>query len=227
MSADSEDELRAQRLRQRLWGATIVIALAVIFLPLLLDGSGSESQFRRVERLREEPPRVINVDGSRETVVVPIGNGVDDESWWQRTKKRFLEKPSQDSDRVGRDIDPVATEVEADEVLDVVSEPVNTEASSAIVDAAPNSDAPAEPAIEDADIRAWVVQAGGFGEEANANAVRDRLRRAGYPSFVTLNNDGTVYRVRVGPMINRDQAGTVQQSIMELLGREALVIPYP
>jgi len=83
MSADSVDELRAQRLRQRLWGA-IIIALAVIFLPLLLDGSGSESQFRRVERLREEPPRVINIDGTRETVMVPSVDERDQDSWWER-----------------------------------------------------------------------------------------------------------------------------------------------
>lgn len=46
----------ANRLRQRLWGAAVLIAIAVIVLPLLLDGAGSESQFRRVEQLREEPP---------------------------------------------------------------------------------------------------------------------------------------------------------------------------
>jgi len=43
------------RLRQRLWGAVVLIAIAVIVLPLLLDGAGSESQFRRVEQLREAP----------------------------------------------------------------------------------------------------------------------------------------------------------------------------
>lgn len=43
------------RLRQRLWGATVLIAIAVIVLPFLLDGAGSESQFRRVEQLRQAP----------------------------------------------------------------------------------------------------------------------------------------------------------------------------
>ncbi len=39
-------------IRQRLWGAAVFIAIMVIVLPLLLDGAGSESQFRRVEKLR-------------------------------------------------------------------------------------------------------------------------------------------------------------------------------
>ena len=44
------------RLRQRLWGAAVLIALAVIVLPLLLDGSGSESHFRNLDAMREAPP---------------------------------------------------------------------------------------------------------------------------------------------------------------------------
>lgn len=213
MSADSLDELRAQRLRQRLWGATIIIALAVIFLPLLLDGSGSESQFRRVERLREEPPRVINIDGSRETVPVPSSDGVDRDSWWQRTKKRFQETPSGDSRDARRAPDTEATETTTLTIPDEATDGVDDVELPAIT--------------QTTDVRAWVVQAGSFREEANAVAVRDRLRRAGYPSFVTLSDDGTVFRVRVGPMINNDQATVVQKNVMELLGRDAIVLPYP
>ena len=213
MSADSLDELRAQRLRQRLWGATIIIALAVIFLPLLLDGSGSESQFRRVERLREEPPRVINIDGSRETVPVPSSDDVDRDSWWQRTKKRFQETPSGDGRDARRTPDTEATETTTLTISDEATDGVDDVELPAIT--------------QSTDVRAWVVQAGSFREEANAVAVRDRLRRAGYPSFVTLSDDGTVFRVRVGPMINNDQATVVQKNVMELLGRDAIVLPYP
>lgn len=60
MDSDSFDEDNPSHFRQRLWGAAVLIAVAVIVLPLLLDGAGSESQFRRVERLREEPPRIVD-----------------------------------------------------------------------------------------------------------------------------------------------------------------------
>ena len=59
---DPGRERDAARLRQRLWGAAVLIALAVLVLPLLLDGAGSESRFRRVEKLREEPPRIVRPD---------------------------------------------------------------------------------------------------------------------------------------------------------------------
>ncbi len=224
MSADQLEELRAQKLRQRLWGATIIIALAVIFLPLLLDGSGSESQFRRVERLREEPPRVINIDGSRETVTVPLSNTSKEDSWWQRMKRRFSENPpgtgpvrrTTDQSLVDSDDSlPASQSATRRPVVDNTVTPVAVETESTA------------PVLDNNSFKAWVVQAGSFRDEANAMAVRDRLRRAGYPSFVTLSNDGTVFRVRVGPMIDKDQAGTVRDDVISLLGRDALVMPYP
>lgn len=47
-------------LKRRLLGAAVLIALAVIILPLILDGSGSESRFQVVEEIRKEPPRIID-----------------------------------------------------------------------------------------------------------------------------------------------------------------------
>jgi cell division septation protein DedD len=76
---------------------------------------------------------------------------------------------------------------------------------------------------------AWVVQAGSFREEANAVAVRDRLRRSGYPSFVTQAEERTnlLFRVQVGPMIDQSQANLTRDKVMALLGRDAIVVSYP
>ena len=65
--SESEETISpANSLKRRLLGAAVLIALAVIVLPLLLDGSGSESKFRRVENVREYPPRIIGADGEPE-----------------------------------------------------------------------------------------------------------------------------------------------------------------
>ncbi len=237
MSAESlTEEQRAQRWRQRLWGATILIAIAVIVLPLLLDGSGSESQFRRVESLRQEPTRVINSDGSRRTVAIPESapatapaplvesgsladnaNSTRSEGFFQRLKRRFTESPKQNSD--------ARVAVQSGAVEELVTPSAVQIPQTAETEAELPSSADSDNEISD--YRAWVVQAGSFREEINALAVRDRLRRDGYPSFVTLSNDGAVFRVRVGPMVNKAQAGRVQNNVMELLGREAIVMPYP
>lgn len=62
MDHDPFEQDNSSRLRQRLWGAAVLIAIAVIVLPVILDGAGSESQFRRVEQLREAPQFNTNAD---------------------------------------------------------------------------------------------------------------------------------------------------------------------
>ena len=67
----SFDDDNESNFRQRIWGAAVFIAIMVIVLPLLLDGSGSESQFRRVEKLRQEPPNIVDRDGNLTTQTIP------------------------------------------------------------------------------------------------------------------------------------------------------------
>ncbi len=209
-AADPLDEQKAIRLRQRLWGAAVLIALLVIFLPLLLDGAGSESQYRRVERLRAEPPRVIDAEGVLEPAEPVISRSIDSER-----------------------VQPTATEAGDNEVLVGKTVIAPSETSSLAVQ-------PRNPVIEPSPqveplvkqsaepLKAWVVQAGSFGDEANALAVRDKLRRAGFPSFVTPTDSATpLYRVRVGPMINLQQAEINRDKVMQLLSREAIVVSYP
>ena len=188
---DTLEEQKAVKLRQRLWGAAVLIALAVIFLPLILDGAGSESQYRRVERLREEPPRVIRKDGQQEVLAIP-------------------------------EAEPTKMALKVEPALEATLDPVQEQT---IPIKAPSPEASSDVNIST--LSAWVVQAGSFGDEQNALAVRDRLRRAGHPSFITATDDQTLFRVRVGPMTNQTQAATTRDDVVRLLGREALVTPYP
>ncbi|MFK8078098.1 MAG: SPOR domain-containing protein [Granulosicoccus sp.] len=68
---DSFEDDNESNFRQRLWGAAVFVAIMVIVLPLLLDGAGSESQFRRVEKLRQEPPQIVDEDGISRIQSIP------------------------------------------------------------------------------------------------------------------------------------------------------------
>ncbi len=199
MSDDPLDqEERSARLRQRLWGAAVLVALLVIVLPLVLDGSGSESQFRRVERLREEPPRVIDANGQLETPVARSAQGPADA--------------------------PEATVTETPSAPPAIH--VGEEAPPNYYGSASDTDVSAARSSEP--LTAWVVQAGSFGDQGNAMAVRDQLRRAGFPSFVSAAEDGrSLYRVRVGPMIDAYRAEATRDAVVALLGRDAIVVKYP
>lgn len=71
MTMASFDDDNDSNFRQRIWGAAVFIAIMVIVLPLLLDGAGSESQFRRVEKLRQEPPNIVDQDGNSSIQSIP------------------------------------------------------------------------------------------------------------------------------------------------------------
>lgn len=212
----SDQEERNQRLRQRLWGAAVLIAILVIVLPLILDGSGSESQYRRVERLREEPPRVIDAAG-RPLPSAPVS-----------------ERPAVDVPVADVPVSDVpVSDVPRPENLSVESSPSDTrihvgdDPPPGYYVTGPGDTEPSSEATSDV-LTAWVVQAGSFSEQANALAVRDRLRRAGFPSFVTEADDGrTLFRVRVGPMIDAFRAAATRDAVIALLGREAIVVKYP
>lgn len=218
---DPGAELAAARLRRRLWGATVLIALAVLVLPLLLDGSGSESRFRRVERLREEPPRLVGeTDGARDA-----GVSVD----------ATAAEPAL-GEAVGRPAG--ATDATAD------AEAGSGTAAPVVAGAADRSEparAGATPAGDGTDrdrasLRrgsaalpaAWVVRAGSFGAQDGAVALRDSLREAGYPSFVTETGDASpLYRVQVGPLVDQGRAEATRAEIVVRFGIEPVVVPYP
>ena len=211
-----------------------MLALSVIFLPLLLDGSGSESRFRRVENVRQEPPRVIGVDG---VVEVP----------------RQLEK----------EIAAEAESVEAVEPVIVVKEdeitapaPVKAEEAIAKVELPPVRPQPRvqvqepdpvpvaaaleainvnepTPAIETLpNTGAWIIQAASFVDEFKALDLRDKMRSRGYPTFISTVGvtiagvDSVRFRVKVGPLTDRTVIDQRRREIARLTGAEPLVKAY-
>lgn len=89
-------------------------------------------------------------------------------------------------------------------------------------DAAPARAAPAVPG-------GFVVQVGAFREEADANALRARLRNAGFAAFVERVNlkDGTWWRVRVGPELHRAKAEATQASLRQRFQLDGQVLTHP
>ena len=78
-------------------------------------------------------------------------------------------------------------------------------------------------------VTGWVVQVGSFSQKANAEKLRDRLRKMGMASFVaTAQSKGkTIYRVRVGPEIDRADAEKIHAAIKAKTKLNGLVMKYP
>lgn len=72
----------------------------------------------------------------------------------------------------------------------------------------------------------WVVQLGSFGEKNNAIELRNKVNAAGFKSFVdqVKNSKGQLlYRLRVGPMMEKADADRVQNEVKSKLKLDGLV----
>ena len=75
----------------------------------------------------------------------------------------------------------------------------------------------------------FAVQVGAFSAAADANALRDKLRAAGFNTFTdTVTTDkGVLTRVRVGPAMNRAEADALNASIRAKAGLNGMVRAHP
>jgi len=76
---------------------------------------------------------------------------------------------------------------------------------------------------------AWVIQVGSFGNEANARALRDKLRGMGYAAFdeTVKGPDGKPStRVRIGPDLERARLAKIQARLSKELSLDGIVMPH-
>jgi DedD protein len=80
-----------------------------------------------------------------------------------------------------------------------------------------------------ANLSAWVVQTGSFTGESNARMLADKLRKANFAAFVEVvpgESGGSVYRVRVGPELNRSRAEQIRTQIENAVGVKGIIVPH-
>jgi DedD protein len=75
-------------------------------------------------------------------------------------------------------------------------------------------------------LTAWMVQVGSFSNRENAAQLVEKLRKAGYqtPDADRVEIRGkTLFRVRVGPMVDKDKAQSLLPKINEISGTKGMV----
>jgi cell division septation protein DedD len=92
-----------------------------------------------------------------------------------------------------------------------------------------HGDVAAAPASAPAQAGGYAVQVAAMGSQADANALRDKLRAAGFDGFVdTVTSGGRqLWRVRAGPQTQRADAERVRDQIKARLGMAGNVVSVP
>jgi len=78
-------------------------------------------------------------------------------------------------------------------------------------------------------IQAWALQVGSFNEEANALTLKDKLMAKRFPAYVDplKTPKKTVYRVRIGPELDRSRLEKLKQKVFESEKLKGMIVNHP
>lgn len=199
--------------KHRIAGAIILVSLAVIFVPMLLDESTPPPDNQTLTKIpdRDAPETKVVVA----PVVPPVTEPAKPAAPQPEPPKAPAEKPP-----VVAVAEPAVTEPKATPPPAVEKK---TDSSTAKVKpAAPKSDA-------EKISKGWVVQVGTFANTDNAARLREKLQGQGYSvnsESVTVQGSKAV-RLRVGPYRDKTAASKAQTQIQKDLSIQGVVLAYP
>ena len=188
------------RLKQRLIGAVVLVALGVIFIPMILSGGRDTDipQFGsnvppipdKIAKIKTFEPEVKTDSKVEIPQVVPI--------------EHAEHEPA----------------IPKNSVIAKNSRPAETKLKKPGSDSVPR---------EMTEPHGWVVQVGSFSNKKNALALRDKLRKNHFTAFVerVMNNNKPLYRVRVGPETRQQDAKQLEQNLLKKMKLKGLVVKHP
>jgi len=208
----------------------VLVALAVLLLPLWLDGEGIKHSLS-IEEIPPEPtiiepisPPELPSPGSAELALLdnppppPVAPPMDEVP--EVPKLAAEESSAAPAPKPTPKPAPELDDTSADKPAERPKPSATTQPASP--PASPATSRPAAPPSGDG----WVVQLGSFSDELNARALQKSVRQAGFNAFVQplFAERGTVWRVRVGPFETREEALQQRARLRERLNRDGIVV---
>jgi len=202
--------------KHRIIGAVIIVSLAVIFVPMILD-----------RRSAPETPNVSEIPAPTSTpdnkvVVTPVPPPE------PKASAAVVEveppKPSAASEPPKSASAPQTPKVAGDKPAAPADKTASKNASAA--PAKPT----AKPEPKPAPVKSgWVVQVGTFANAANATRLEEQLKKHGHAVSREriASNGGNALRLRVGPFKDKTLAIKAQGQIQKETGVQGVVLAYP
>jgi len=193
-------------IKNRLVGVIVIFALAVIFLPMILDGSGMRKEKQEVVI---PPQPLVNANPEFEPKIVELQSKVD-------------ALPELDSRFVDENSDARAEQKRSE----AAEAPAQTaKASSGSAEQTPAEPEPAPRTGGDS----WVLQVGSFQDRDKALTQRDKLRKSNIAAVFIERFEyqgKESYRVRLGPFLNREQTRVAQNKIKAKHDIDGIIMKY-
>jgi DedD protein len=222
-------------IKYRVTGALVLIALAVIFLPLLLDGQ------KKNQILESNIP---NKPVTGEIILINIADT-------EKANEQLKNNAEQGNNETAEQEQPVIENEKVKEVIanskKVEKDNIETKTSDTqtikIAEQKPIAKSPVtKPPVtipvdntqkERADrpkykSSAYVIQIGSFSKKSSAQKIVDNLKAAGFKAYLKQgkSNGKSINRVLVGPELKHDKAASQLSAIDKISGLKAIVLSY-
>ncbi len=211
-----------RQLKQRLVGAAVLVSLAILVVPVLLDGGYRQPAPPR----RDIAPMPAD---SFEDSVPPLAQGL------------------QESLDAGLDAEPAELSAAAAEAAALDTPPpvappaFTTDAAPAPARPPVAAPPPREPATTSSappskpapaptpSAERWAVQLGSFANRANAEKLLGSVKASGVDGFVLPLTEGgkTSFRVRAGPVTGRAAADRLREELERTQSIRGMLVRYP
>jgi DedD protein len=219
--------------KERLVGAAVLMAAAVILIPEMLSGPDRDSESQPAAQARNDVPiKTYTIDLSQSPGAQPTPAVVDNrapppDEPAVPAKAQPTEQPTEPpsgAQPAGADQAKPEAPQQTAAAAPVIAAPVVVEQPTAAParttppPLASNSGAPTSGR--------WAVQVGSYAREATAERLAKQLRDQGQRAFVMPVKTGgaTLYRVRIGPMTDRASA---EAALRDVKSPGAAVVSHP
>ncbi len=227
-----------RRLKERLTGAVVLILLAIIFIPMILDNSAQEDigisktnipvapvvDFKTKIQPIEELPTVVppqmpmTTSTPESSTVTPVSTDT------------IVTGPASNSSGTPEILpvpEPASAAVSVPETAkppEVVKEKSKPESVASPQQVTAVSEKTPEPSGV-----AWVIQLGSFASQENADSLVKRLQKHKFPAYIdkVKTDAGVVFKVRVGPKLSRAEAEKMQTDLKTTQNLDAIIVRYP
>jgi DedD protein len=219
--------MQESRLKERLTGAVILVALIVLLVPELLSGPGVTAQPARTTDEDGTPMRSYTIDlADNGGAPRPTTNG---DATTEFEPLAAPDDPAEADAGESPQVQPDETPVASEQVESAAAPAAETQESAPVASApAPVVETPPAPA-RSPPVTGWMIQVGSFASRENAERLARELKSKGFAASVSESRGGgrSLYRVRVGPEGDRAAAQAVLAKLRARGQRGAALMPYP
>jgi len=221
------------RMKQRMVGAVVLVAVAVIFIPMLLEDKEDPVDSVKLEKeIPREPVTEYRTDlipteeeaeeaaiDSRTTMEIPLETITEPERAPEQAREVELEAAAVEEARTEEwvIVDDKASRAPVEESDTQATSPVEQKAAPKVVES------PVAPPAG----KGWTIQAGSFGQKSNAEKLMANLKLSGMPAYLSeiKVQDKTLYRVRIGPVATKEKAEQQLQTVEKKFKLKGAILP--